>query len=110
MLDLFAVLFHARVVVGTLTVKDFISIESRRVGLQVPLSDQSSFVSCLAQEFGEGHLRTVEDIPVGHLPVVERMPARENDRSGRGTNRICDIAALESHSLLGDAVEVGGLD
>ena len=110
MLDLLAVPLHARVVVGTLTVKDFIAIESRRVGFQVPLSDQGGAVTGLAQEFGEGHLRAVEDVTIGHLPIVEGMPTRKYDRPGRGANRIGDVAALEGHSLLGDAVEVGGLD
>ena len=109
-LDLLAVLLHARVVVGALPVKDFIAVESRRVRLKVPLSDQGGAVTGLAQEFGEGHLRAVEDVPVGHLAIVKRMPTGKNDRPGRGANRIGDVAALEGHSLLGDAVEVGSLD
>ena len=74
-LDLLAVLFHKkkRVVIGTLTVENFITVESRRVGFQVPLADQGGLVSCLAEELGEGHLRTVEGVPVGHLSIVEGM-------------------------------------
>ena len=55
-------------------------------------------------------MRTVEDIALGHLSIMKRMPARENNRPGRGTNGIGDIAAFESHTLLRDAVEVRGLD
>ena len=109
MFYLFAVLLHAGVVIGTLTIEDFISIESCGIGFQVPLSDQGGAVTGFSEEFGEGDLRTIEDVPIGHLSVVEGMPARENDRPGRGANGIGDIAALEGHSLICDAVEVRGL-
>ena len=110
MLDLLAVPLHARVIVGTLTVKDFIAVESRRVRLKMPLSDQGGAVTGLAQEFWEGHLRAVEGVTIGHLPIVEGMPTRKYDRPGRGANRIGGVAAFEGHSLLGDAVEVGSLN
>ena len=45
MLDLLAVLLHAGVVIGTLTIKDFITVESCGIGFQVPLSDQGGAVA-----------------------------------------------------------------
>ena len=109
-LDRLAVLFHARVVIGTLTVENFITVESRGVGFQVPLSDQGGLVACLAKDLGEGHLRAIEDVPVGHLSVVKGMATGKNNCPGGGADRIGDVATLEGHSLLRDAVEVGGLN
>ena len=74
-LDLLAVLLHARVVVGPLTVEHLIAVEARGVRLEVPFSDKGGLVARLAQELGESYLGAVEDVSVGHLPVVEGMPA-----------------------------------
>ena len=47
-LNLLAVLLHARVVIRALAIEDFIAVESGRIGLQVPLANQGCAVACLS--------------------------------------------------------------
>ena len=72
-------LFHAWVVIGTLDRREFHNGRIPWGRISGATSRSGGLVSCLAEELGEGHLRTVEDIPIGHLPIVKGMATGKNN-------------------------------
>ena len=54
MLDLLAVLLHARVVVGPLTVEHLVAVEARRVRLEVPFSNKGCGITYRFKYIGNG--------------------------------------------------------
>lgn len=85
-LDGFAVCQQARVVVLALSSQDFIVIESSRCGFEMPLPDNCRLVASPTQQFGDGLLGTIENLPVRHLTIEVGIFPGEDDRSRWGAD------------------------
>ncbi len=107
------ILEHHRVVVWTLAREDFGVVVALwcLVRAEMPLADDGGLVARLLQEFGKGGLvDALELVAVAPEPVDVRVLAGLNDGSHRPTDRVGDHAAVKTHALVGELVEVGRAD
>ena len=75
----------------------------------MPLADDCGLIPCLLKHFRECRLGAVKPLLVLRVAVDMTVLSRQQRGAARPAQRIGDEAILESHSLGGDAVEVGRL-
>ena len=99
---------ESRIVVIALTGNDFPHIEACGQALQMPFAEESSLIARALQHLGESGLRGVEHASgvVGKAVGVAVL-AGEHTGATRSAERVGHITACESHTVLGNAVEIG---
>ncbi len=76
----------------------------------MPLPDHRCLVAGRLQQLWKRLLVAVESVAIGLEAVEVAVLARLDHRSARTADRIGHVAAVESHSLVGDPIEIGRRD
>ena len=96
---------EVRVVIDALARQDRPAVEAGRVAAQVPLADHARMVARRLQVLGDGRLRAVEAVEHRHAVLVAVLAGQDAGPAGRA-DRVDAEAGVETHALLGEAVEV----
>ena len=99
---------HGRIVVGALSHQDVVVVEALGRGVEVPFADDRGLVAGLLQQLGKRLLVAVEGVAVAEEPVEVAVLAGLDHGAARAADGIGDVAAVEAHALVGDAVHVRG--
>ena len=96
---------EGRVVIDALARQDRPAVEAGRVAAQVPLADHARMVAGRLQVLGDGRLRAVEAVEHRHAVLVAVLAGQDAGPAGRA-DRVDAEAGVQSHALVGEAVEV----
>ena len=106
-----AVVDHGGVVVDPLPRQDVPLVEAGRVGDQVPLAENGRLVTGRTEQLGEGRLRTVEAAVGVVVEAIQMGVLTGQNRCAAGTaDRVRHDAPVETHPLLGQAIDVRRID
>src|SRR4051812_32981795 len=111
MFDAFTHSEHGRVIINSLSGKDFPIIEAGGIRFQMPLTYDSGLIASRLEQLGHGGLRSVK---AAVFVIIESIRvavfAREDASAARAANGIRHQAAVEAHALFGQTINVGSLD
>ena len=102
---------HRWIVVDALALQNLPVVEALWVAVEVPLADEGSLIAGSLKEFREGRLRAVKDgVGVIIKAVQVGILTRQDDRAAWTTDRIRHQSSVKAHALLGNTIDIGGLD
>ena len=97
---------HRWIIVWSLPNQYIKVVIALRGGCQVPLAHDSGLVTRPLQQFWKGLLATVKDDPVDHESIQVTVLSRLYDCPTRTANGIGNVAPIEFHALVGNAIHI----